>query len=431
MKLLIQIIKQILCIGLFIILLQSCTKKGNLSDIINATHVDMNDESSLRFSDYFQQLRFIPLESNEQSYFKNLSDLRFTGNKFYVFSAAPDNMVGIYDNAGKHLHSLRNSGRGPGEINYATSFDVNVIDTCIWILDRGNMKIVKYNSTGRYLSELSTAGQYYNSLSCFDDSILILHDFTTPQMLKRWNVKSIPKAKLSIWDIKNHKLEQLAYAKDINAAKEIPVLLQKYFFKKDNDIFYWDVYNDSLMAFNTAKYNSRLHKKFNFGDYTIPNHLFSLNPLSAGELKKVVRRGYASLFNYFNCNDGYEVYIFSRFSKLGYSICIEKEQTEKIIAYSNIMLDNIHPSLKTNLDHFKLFLIHYDSHSSVYFSWGASDFVKTFQTLKMKLSLEEWNAILDKNISLKYAIENVTSDDNPIIMSAILRKNTDNEKLNK
>ncbi|MFA6309803.1 MAG: 6-bladed beta-propeller [Clostridia bacterium] len=381
--------------------------------------VVLDDTNFLNFSDNFYSPEFIPLETTDSNLFREISNLKVKNDKLCVFSEKPDNMVSMYDLTGKYLNRIYSIGRGPGEVNSSTSFDV---DTCISILDRGNRKLVNYSFSGKYISEVSFNSIYFYSFSFLNDGLMVFHDYHSPE---NKNGDNVPKTKLTFWKYdQNKKMKLIHNAKDLNAGKYIRMTLKNFYTFNKNKLYYWDSFNDSILGIDLKTFDNELQYVLDFGKYRIPDDV-SENEFKkeapAKRFMKVIKKGYASLFDYYNCGTGKQIFIICRYSK--FSIGIMKDKETDLKCFPLICLDNIHPKLKANMSSGNFVLVHYDNNQSlIYFEWKALDFLKTFESLKNQLNATEWESLLNSNPILKNVLAKVKPGDNPIIMKAKLKE---------
>lgn len=381
--------------------------------------VVFDDTNLLNFSDYFYPPEFIPLETNDSNLFREISDLKVRNDILYVFSENPDNMVSIYKSTGKYLNRVYSIGRGPGEVNFSTSFDV---DTCISILDRGNLKMVNYSLSGKFISEASFNGSYFYSFSFLNDSLTVFHDLHSPE---NKNGDNAPKTKLTFWKYdQNRKMKLVHNAKDLNAGKYIRMTLKNFYTINKNKLNYWDSFNDTILGIDLKTFDNEVQYVLDFGKYRIPDEV-SENEFKmeapAKRFLKVIKKGYASLFDYYNCGAGQQIFIIYRYSK--FSIGIMKDKETELKCFPRICLDKIHPKLEANMSSGNFELVHYDNNQSlIYFEWKAFDFIKTFESLKTQLNMTQWESLLNSNPLLKNVLAKVKPGDNPIIMKAKLKE---------
>lgn len=389
----------------------SCSTDNQKMNDSHVITISFDSINSLKFSEYFSQFEVIPLETTSENLFSTISDIRIKSEKIFVFSQAPDNKVSIFTIYGDYLNSIRNVGRGPGEINFATSFDV---DTNVMVLDRGNRKILNYSLDSKFISEINLRNLYFSKLSILQNSIILFDELPSTQKNK------MLKSKLSFWNYNdNLQIEQIAYVPDLNPGKEFHILLKNSYTTYGRNLFYWDVFNDTINIVDLSTYKCNTFQVLNFGNSKIPKTKFnkaSNIKTQPNELIKILKEGYAFLYDFYYCHNDLQFFMIRKNWKdyTGF----KKNNEHQLTTFLKINFDHLHKDLDVNIAPQALYPIFYDKQSYIYFSWETLDFLNTFQQLKNKLTFSEWNSLVDSNISLKNALKIVKSDDNSIILKA-------------
>ena len=282
--------------------------------------------------------------------------------------------------------------------------------------------MVNYSFSGKYLSESRFNGIMFNSFSFLNDGLMVFHDFN-------WaadkNGDNGPKTKLSFWKYdQNKKMKLVHNANDLNAGKYLRVILNNFYTINENKLYYWDSFNDSILGIDLKTFYNELQYVLDFGKYRIPDDVMEndLNKKTPDErFIKTIKKGYASLFDYYNCSTGQQIFTIGRFTNL--SIGIIKVKEVELKCFPQICLDYIHSTLKVDLSHRNFVLVQLDNKQSlIYFEWKTFDFIRTFESLKSQLKANQWESLLNSNPSLKDVITKVKPGDNPIIMKAKLKQ---------
>ncbi|PKO98458.1 MAG: hypothetical protein CVU13_09880 [Bacteroidetes bacterium HGW-Bacteroidetes-8] len=160
-------------------LIQSCDSNPN----VTASKIPVIDlESAIgsgrvfNLSDVATEIRYIPLETNDNSMMSDYLSVVYEKGMFYVISFK--NFI-IFDSCGKHLKTFNRTGRGPDEYMGFKSYDVdpktgNILLTAFcqdqafsllsYSVDGKLEDKYSLNSTGRSMSDIS--------FRCLDDKIL-------------------------------------------------------------------------------------------------------------------------------------------------------------------------------------------------------------------------------------------------------------------
>lgn len=164
---------------LITLLIQSCDSNPN----VTASKIPVIDlESAIgsgkvfNLSDVATEIRYIPLETNDNSMMSDFLSVIYEKGRFYVISHS--NFI-IFDSCGRHLKTFNRIGRGPDEYMGYRSYDVdpktgNILLTAFcqdqafsllsYSVDGKLEEKYSLNSTGRRMSDVS--------FRCLDDKIL-------------------------------------------------------------------------------------------------------------------------------------------------------------------------------------------------------------------------------------------------------------------
>jgi hypothetical protein len=160
-------------IGLLLLSLTlfSCQSPSEKAAPTSARVVDIETLSSdtIRATD----LRFVPLESTEESLVSNADKLFFVQDTYYVMDQQGKSIL-LFSATGKFLSKINRVGRGPGEYVHLTDVDVTG-DGRIWVYDMMTQKIVRYSRKGALLDEFHSGKLCLGmAASSSNDSIVYL-----------------------------------------------------------------------------------------------------------------------------------------------------------------------------------------------------------------------------------------------------------------
>jgi len=93
-------------------------------------------------SEIATDVKYIPLQTNENSLIKYVYDLMPSNNKLFINALSS---ILCFDNSGKYLYKLDKQGRGPEEYTYITDWDLSPANNLLLILAQN--KILLYNIT--------------------------------------------------------------------------------------------------------------------------------------------------------------------------------------------------------------------------------------------------------------------------------------------
>jgi len=138
-----------------LIALCSCAGSGNNTD--NVIEVDniIDIESAVgtgkiwNASGFIENIRYIPLETTKTSIMGKIDKIIVKNNKIYIIDIR--HVINIFDMSGRHLNTFNRVGRGPGEYNQMSGFDVGDNGHIYVILPLLGMKIMEYGADLKYI----------------------------------------------------------------------------------------------------------------------------------------------------------------------------------------------------------------------------------------------------------------------------------------
>ena len=162
--------KKIIILSIAITVLTCCTldREGKVNQG-NLIEVDFKN-FSLYQSDtsIFKSIRYVPLETNENSLIGEIGKIIYSNGIFYIFDHKKQ-IILLFDESGNHLGNVGSVGRGPGEYVSIRGFDVDS-EGNIYIWDVMSNKLVVYDENpinyreyrlGKGVEEFIVAGDGY------------------------------------------------------------------------------------------------------------------------------------------------------------------------------------------------------------------------------------------------------------------------------
>jgi hypothetical protein len=123
---------------------KNSTKAVNADSVIVIDLISEPESKIFLISDMATDLEYIPLQTTKISLVKSVTKIVTCNNKIYLRNGYTD--VLCFDRAGKFLYRLNKPGRGPGEYNFITDFDISSDDKTLIVISDGNLLV--YNNTG-------------------------------------------------------------------------------------------------------------------------------------------------------------------------------------------------------------------------------------------------------------------------------------------
>ena len=123
---------------LLLFLFLSCKSPDSSQSVdlanVENIRVDMEEEIFIgNFDDYFSSMEVIPLETNEHSIFGRIERISLYQDKIFILDTSTNSVI-VFNNKGKFLFRLQNTGNGPKEYDSLMDFAI----------DRKNEQIILY-----------------------------------------------------------------------------------------------------------------------------------------------------------------------------------------------------------------------------------------------------------------------------------------------
>ena len=106
----------------------------------------------LKYSTIIEDVRFIPLETKNESLFGSINELIVTDDLFFILDKALKKVL-CFDIDGKFKFLIHNLGKGPKEFIEVSDIFVDSTDKNLFLLDSDQNKILKYDFEGNFLKE--------------------------------------------------------------------------------------------------------------------------------------------------------------------------------------------------------------------------------------------------------------------------------------
>lgn len=149
---------------LFFIIFLSCSKdKGMI--IIDKTVVNnsiksekiTSIEEQLIDTTIFKNYDVIPLETTNESLFRQIDRICKYTDRIYIFDKSLNKMI-IFDDKGKYLNQIHNIGQGPKEYNSAIDFCIDETNNDLILLCDRPYKVMRFSREGEFINEKTFLG---------------------------------------------------------------------------------------------------------------------------------------------------------------------------------------------------------------------------------------------------------------------------------
>lgn len=169
--------KKILIIASLFCLLACQHKQENKIEKINCRTIAVDSLSDLP-EQKIKQIRYIPLETNDNILFGDSYTAHYVNNQLYISTSQK---VLVFDKKGKFVYGIDKVGQGPGE--YTSIWDIDITQQGdVYIADGTSGKIIKYMSQGSRYEEYMTGEQFLNFVALNDSVFYLANVFKDGQM---------------------------------------------------------------------------------------------------------------------------------------------------------------------------------------------------------------------------------------------------------
>lgn len=167
--------KNIYAILISAFLIFSCNKgyKDNDSNF-HTIHSPVFDCKVLAYSEVFDYVHFIKLETNTNCLIGNIDAILYHKNVFYIFDKLISKSVFIFNDEGKYLGRVGNLGNGPGEYISPEFITLNLYTDEILIYDNTKKIILFYDLMGNYINSIKLKNRI-NAFSVLEKDLFVVY----------------------------------------------------------------------------------------------------------------------------------------------------------------------------------------------------------------------------------------------------------------
>lgn len=174
-----------------------------------------------------KEVRCVPLETNEESMFSNITKLIYRNKLFHIFDREGKAVL-VFDSIGTFIRKIHVVGGGPDEYIEPSDMDVDN-EGNIYIADNPRQHILKFSNSGNKPVDIISVNKYFWEFAVSDSNIIYLSDVVED---RKMNIK------LARYNRQNQKMEILK-SSDLDTQGELPRYSKHYFYRSDNKLFYY------------------------------------------------------------------------------------------------------------------------------------------------------------------------------------------------
>ena len=314
-------------IYLVFLLVSSCTENSILKEYDNKNVIHISQISDImysKYSDYYEDLKFIHLETKEDCLIGRIDKLLAHNGFFFILDQVESKGVFVFDDKGKFITKIGGIGRGPGEFAEPNDIAIDKKRNEFLVWSNDDRKLLFYDLDNfKYLRSI-TLPIYAKTIAVLDNKTYALYADLGNDNLNR---------------SMDHNL-YLVTEEGVIVNKGLPIQEKNY---GQGGFHFFNEFNNRLQI--SPAYNNTIHSvtrdsliskyEFDFANFSIPEELFLQEKYKF--LRELKTSDYAYLRNYFELSN-YLLFSFVR-KGLIYNGYFSKE-TGKIM-YSNFPVNDI------------------------------------------------------------------------------------------
>jgi hypothetical protein len=232
-------------------------------DIEQIRITDIDENSVMKYSEIFDSIRFVRLETTDNSLIGRVDKIIVTDDRFVILDASIAKMVFVFDKNGKFLNRIGKNGNGPGEYDEPDDIVYDKYNDELLILCANKKTIMRFNFDGNFIDDIKT--------DWWASSIMVVAPNTYLLYLNNISQKNSYSDRHNILVIneKGNVLKELFPAKD---AETLSFPAKHAFSFYGDEIVFTPCYDNIIYKLND---NSCKEKYFlDFGKYKIPQSFF-------------------------------------------------------------------------------------------------------------------------------------------------------------
>ena len=326
-------------------------------------------ENSLIDTMIFETVSVIPLETDDESLFRDMDIISITNDRIYIFDNRLEKIC-IFDNNGKYINKIHSIGPGPEEYIAIIDFCVDEKNKEIIVLCDRPYKLMRFSLDGDFIRQ-TTYSEFYKEISIESNSLFCLLSDKIEYEIGCFNQEF---QLTHMW---------LAAKNDFNK----DCYNRGYSLVKSKHLNYTRRFDPSLYQIST----SGIEKKYEFdlGKYTPPGRV--LEEEDCRKLSQMCREG-QYIYSMTNAVESDKHILFS--TNIG--ICLYEKETNKLTGYK------------------MLYCLDLNAGRSIYYpNEGDGNSIITYMEASSLGSYKE--ETIKNNPIINNLVKNVKPDDNPIL----------------
>lgn len=171
---------RIVCLVVIVISFTCCNKNGRSNLGSNELFVNLSDDpNALTPDSIYDSVKYVPLETNDESLIYNIDKVVFFRNCYYVLDSKQASII-VFNEHGKFIIKLSEKGSGPREYLSIEDFTISD-DSLVYVLTSSSQKILVYNKDFKYIKTFNTE-TYCSQIEIFNNSIFLYCNFYSSEL---------------------------------------------------------------------------------------------------------------------------------------------------------------------------------------------------------------------------------------------------------
>ena len=176
----------ILCISS----LAGCSNKNVNKHCSENIHIDINSIKNISFSELFDKIEIIPLETNKECIIGIARKIIFHKEIFFIEDRL-NNEVLLFNKNGTFRNKIGHIGRGPGEYLVLNDFEIDIQNDLVKILSVDPSRVISYDFNGKHTNTIKIDKMVAPSFFClaYPDTIYFYSLFD-PIKISSYSIKN-------------------------------------------------------------------------------------------------------------------------------------------------------------------------------------------------------------------------------------------------
>lgn len=374
-----------------IFLLSSC-HSGVVEDDSVRIVVDVEDLRTIRFSDIFESVEYIPLETTDSSLIGTVERLRMFGN--HICLICNKSLLIFNKKTGKAELQISKLGNAPEE--YQSLYDVYIDEEKkqIELLDMNGKKIQKYSLSGQYKGGVSLPFMPFSFIKSGNNYYWFYNNNLMSDQTR---------SKVVRWNSEKGNVTDEYFPIDSNLSNYFFVVECNNFVNTEDGLYFFSNPPENIYLLGD-NLSPKVSYKVDFGSHAIPDDFYTNNFADIMDFStEANKRGYIYFINNFSISKEYIFFSFFLDKKSHWSIF---DCQRGINHVGNILKDDLNLLSSIDIDNLNTFFATDDE--NFYFLLYPDQF------LEMCSSSDKFSNLLIDN--------KITVESNPLLVKCTFKK---------